>query len=156
MSTDYFVFRFISSFTPGINGWEGREMCDGIWICAPCPNYAFLSPIASALGDQRHSPSLCPRSSLYSPSWIPVAHTSVVPLTIGPGVYRFQAIHEDEALQIALSESLHMHNYRLAQEEADLATAIRLSLLEDSHIPGDHRPAETKCGSILPRLGIAR
>jgi hypothetical protein len=49
-----------------------------------------------------------------------------------------------------------MHNHRMAQEEADLAMAIRMSLLEDIHIPDDCPPAETKSGTIPIYLGIAR
>jgi hypothetical protein len=49
-----------------------------------------------------------------------------------------------------------MHNYRLAQEEADLAMAIRMSLLEDTHVPDDCPPAETKSGSLPAYVGIAR
>jgi hypothetical protein len=82
--------------------------------------------------------------------------TSLLPLTTASQLYRFQAIHEDEALQIALSESLHMYNYRMAQEEADLAMAIRMSLLEDIYVLDDCPPAETKSGSLPTRLRIAR
>jgi hypothetical protein len=42
----------------------------------------------------------------------------------------YQTLHEEEALQIALSESLHM--YQSSREERDLALAIRMSLAAES------------------------
>jgi Ubiquitin interaction motif len=56
----------------------------------------------------------------------------------------YQTLHEEEALQAALSESLHL--YHSLQEEEDLALAIQMSLVneaerkldcsESSRIPG--------------------
>jgi Ubiquitin interaction motif len=44
---------------------------------------------------------------------------------------KYQTLHFDEALQIALSESLHTYNS--SQEDEDLALAIQMSLAnEDS------------------------
>jgi len=51
-------------------------------------------------------------------------------------------------MQIALSESLHMHNAHAAQEEEEFARAVRMSLLEQiSTYPEHYRRAETKSGS---------
>jgi len=52
-------------------------------------------------------------------------------------------------MQIALSESLHMHNAQLAREEEEFAMAIRMSLLEQISTDPEHcLPAETKSGSF--------
>lgn len=42
---------------------------------------------------------------------------------------KYQTLHFEEALQIALSESLHIHNS--TKEEQDLALAIQMSLVNE-------------------------
>lgn len=42
----------------------------------------------------------------------------------------YQTLHEEEALQIALRESLHL--YHSLQEEEELAVAIQMSLVNDA------------------------
>jgi len=51
-------------------------------------------------------------------------------LLLIPGHYEsYQTLHFEEALQIALSESLHM--YHSTKEEEDLALAIQMSLVNE-------------------------
>jgi hypothetical protein len=58
-------------------------------------------------------------------------------------------------MQIALSESLQMYG-GAAQEEADLAMAIRMSLLEGTAHPEDGSPAEIKSGIAPLSLWLRR
>jgi hypothetical protein len=50
-------------------------------------------------------------------------------LLIAGHYHKYQTLHFDEALQIALSESLDIHNS--TKEEQDLALAIQMSLVNE-------------------------
>jgi hypothetical protein len=62
----------------------------------------------------------------------------------------YQTSHEEEALQIALSESLHL--YHSTQEEEDMALAIQMSLINEAEVKQDYHES----GSILQYIRLTR